>query len=190
MNKLVTRKGSRFLAVMLLVVLFLVVFLLVEPLWVRYAENSQQIASLNERLMRFQRLSSRREGMKDNLEKLLKDYQSRGYLLKGETPGLAVADLQSIVRKMIEQADGRLISTQVIGNQADNDQSVKLRVKVEGDITECKNILEAIETSTTVLLLNNVTILKSRRKRFKVQGGFKPLQLNFDLIAFYSGRQT
>lgn len=189
MMKQMTRRESRFVAVMLLAIMLVVVFILVEPLWSQYVEAEEEIASLSDRLVRFNRLSRERDGLQSNLNQLLSEYESKGYLLKGDTPGLAVADLQSIVQKMIDQSGARLISTQAIGGQVLADHSVSVRVKTEGQISEIKQILEAIETSSMVLLLDNVSVLKNRRKRFNVKGGHKALQLNFDLTAFVTGQQ-
>jgi len=189
MSRQMTQRESRFVAVMLLLAVFVVVFFLVEPVWQQYTENEEEINKLENRLLRFQGISSQKQALSRSQDQLLAEYYSKGYLLKGDTPGLAVADLQSTVRKIVDQAGGRLISTQVITRNNAEKQDVSLRVKSEGDIAQIKEILESIESSKVILLADNVSIVKSRRKRFKSKSKRKDetLQLNFDLTAFVSG---
>ena len=191
MNREMTQRESRFVAVMMLVVVFVAVFFLVEPVWQKYKNNEEEISSLENRLLRFQGISNQYEALSKNQQRLLAEYDAKGLLLKGDTPGLAVADLQSTVRKIVDQAGGRLISTQVINRNNDENRDVSLRVKSEGDIVQIKEILELIENSQVILLADNVSVVKSRRKRFKNKSQNKDqmLQLNFDLTAFVSGVQ-
>ena len=181
------QRESRFIAVMILAVLLVAMFLLVEPVWLKYVENDEEIAGLNDRLSRFQRIAKEREGLEAGLDKFLVDYQSKGFFLQGDTAGLAVAELQTVVRQIVDRAGARLISTQSVGGLNSVDHSVKVRIKTEGELSEIKEILDAVESSPLVLLMDKVSILKNRRKRFSVRGGHKPLQLNFDMTAFVSG---
>ncbi len=187
MIRQMNHRESRFVAVMILAVLLVAVFLLIEPLWQRYSENQLEISSLSDRLNRFQGIARQRLPLKARLDKYLLEYQSKGFFLEGDTPGLAVADLQTTVRKIVDQSGARLISTQAVGSLNPADHSVKVRVKTEGDIDDIREILLAIETSPMVLVMDKVSVQKNRRKRFSVRGGQKPLQLNFDLTAYVSG---
>jgi hypothetical protein len=183
-------RKSRVFAVALLAAVLVLLFLLVEPLWMRYLENEAEIATLSDRLSRYQRVSSQREALQSGLEKMLLGYQTEGYLLKSGTEGLAVAELQSTVRDMVDRAGGRLISTQVVSSRQGDNQGVKVRVKTEADIGAVQEILEAIETSPKILLIDNVTIQRNRGRRYNSRGNYKSLRLNFDLTAFASGDQS
>ena len=190
MNMALKQRENCLVSVALLAVLLAMLFLLLEPLWLRYSENKQDIADLNGRLANYQVLALQRKELESSYQYMLGQYNENGYLLKSTTRGLAIADLQSIIRKTIDQHGGRLVSTQVIKSRDDKDLKVKVRVKSEGDIQALKQILEAIEASSMILLMDNVTILKNKRpKRTRNLSRIQPLQLNFDLTAFISGEQ-
>lgn len=193
MNMTLNHKEKCLVSIALLALVFVGLFLLLEPLWFRHTQNQEEIAALSVRLSHFQTLAKQRSTLENSYRAMLSAYNENGYLLKSSTRGLAIADLQSLIRKTIDQAGAKLVSTQVIKSSDDEGLTVKIRVKSEGEIQAIKQILEAIETSSVILLMDNVNILRNKqrkRKRFKSQSQLESLQLNFDLTAFKPGGQS
>lgn len=191
MNRALNNKQHCLVSIALLAVIAAIVFLLLEPVWLRHSENQEEIALLSARLSNFQALANQRKTLESGYQAMLSESNENGYLLKSSTRGLAIADLQSIIRKIIDQHGGKLVSTQVIKSRDDNDLMVKVRVKSQGEIQAVKQVLEAIEASPMILLMDNVTILRNKRSnRVRKVSSTLPLQLNFDLTAFISGGQS
>lgn len=191
MNRDLTAYQSRSLAVFILFVLLIFTYLLlVEPVWTKYLDNSDQINTLSQRLNRFQILANEYDALTEGHQQLLQSYRAKGYLLKGDSFSLAAADLQSFARTMIDRAGGTLISTQPLKTSETSKDSVKVRVKMKGDIRAVKETLQGIETGQLLLLVDHVSIVKNRRRRSRTSTDTAGLlQLHFDLIGFVSGDQ-
>jgi len=191
MRNTLSPNQSRFLAVLVLLVLLVVSYLaLVDPVWVEYLDNQEQINTLQDRLDRFQGLADETDALTGSYQQLLQSSRNKGYLLKGDSFALAAAELQSLARITIEGAGGTLISTQPLKEGDTSDSGVKVRVKMQGDIKAIKETLQGIETGRLILLIDNVSIVKNRRRRSRTATGMEtPLQLHFDLTGFVSERE-
>ena len=191
MNRALNKKEHCLVSIALFVVMLVVIFLLLEPVWLRHTEKKEEITVLSNRLSNFQSLANQRKALETSYQAMLSESNENGYLLQSSTRGLAIADLQSNIRKIIDQHGGKLVSTQVIKSRDDNDLTLKIRVKSQGDIETVKQVLEGIEASSMILLMDNVTILRNKRtSRVRKLSGSLPLQLNFDLTAFVSGDRS
>jgi len=106
---------------------------------------------------------------------------------------LAAAELQSLVKGLIERSGGGLVSTQpLVDSGADAvgevPGSVRLRVRMRGDMESLRDVLHSLESSMPLLVLDNVSIVKARQvRRRRGSDNQGPLQVNFDLTGFVQG---
>ena len=165
-----TIKQRRMLALGLLLAAIVMMILLLQPLFTLYSDNNRQIEQMLDHIGRFHHLQSVAE---DN-QQLLDEWQAYGpvqqYLLTGGTTGLASAGLQKLVKDIIQQAGGQLLSTSTISYQSkDYLQAVGVRVKLQGDVRAMQRILHELESHVPLLRIDALSINHMNPRRSRVR---------------------
>ncbi len=184
-----TASESRTIAIGLVFVFLLALYgVLVNPMVSLYQANHETIDDLQHRLSVYQRVASRRAALEEELKQLSLSQPANIYYLKNKTQALAAAELQAYVKQIIEQAQGRLISTQPLAaSDAEGFREVKIRVRMRGNIDVVQKVLYELESGTPLLILNDVSFVQARRarRRARSRAGViqveNPLEVYFDL---------
>ena len=180
---------QRWLALGLLVlVLLLVIFVVISPLvstGLEYYEQKQELAF---RLQRSINIVARKDSVAENVERIKQQYQQQNYFSTRDTEALTSADLQKFIKTAISKAGGQLTSTQVLpGRNEDGLNRVTVKVRMSGDIEALRSVLQDIESSMPVMIVDQIDIRPVRGKRNRKTRRIEPsnkLNINFQVAGF------
>ena len=180
----------RVLALGFLLLASMLSILLLEPVLDMYADNNRQIEQMRDHIHRFRHLQSVAE---DN-QRLLDEWQAFGsvqqYLLDGRTVGLVSASLQKLVKDIIQQANGQLISTRTVSYQEqDYLQRVGVRVKMQADIYAVQQVLHELESHVPLLrvdalFVSHIDPRRSRLRRIRGAEAAGMVEMQFNVSGY------
>lgn len=161
--------ARRSVAVALFILLtLLIVAAVAVPSWFLYQRYQEKEAMMTRQLSSYTALNQLRPKMMQAVEKL-KAKETKKYFLKGATPGLAGADLQDVVKALIESNNARVFSAQLLPHKDDNGyRLVAATISMSATIQNLRQVLYAIESREPYLTIDNISI------RSQVPSGFKP----------------
>ena len=180
---------QRWLALGLLgLVITLIIFIVIVPLVSMGMEYHEQKQELAFRLQRSRQIVAKKDSVKENVERIKKQYQTQNYFSTRDTEALASADLQKFIKSAILQADGQLTSTQVLPVITDNGfNRVTVKVRMSCDIEALRSILHEIESSAQIMIVDQMDIRPVRgrrnRKTRKIESSSK-MNVNFQVAGF------
>jgi general secretion pathway protein M len=166
-----------------LVVLLMVIFL--PPYWLsNYYQQEQQ--RLEKQYVSMQRMALQKGRFEDALKRLNQQQNKTVWSLKSRSSIPAVAELQDIVRKLIDRQGGVLISTRGLSEVSRKTtgtrwQAVSISVDMRGSLQDMQSVFYAIEYGRPLLFLDQVTLRRGRQRegleasltaRFQVIGWF------------------
>ncbi len=180
---------QRWLALGLLgLVVALIIFLVIVPLvsmGMDYHEQKQELAF---RLQRSRQIVAKKDSVKENIERIKKQYQDQNYFSTRDTEALASADFQKFIKSAISQAGGQLTSTQVLPRTTDNGfNRVTVKVRMSCDIEALRSILHEIESSGQIMIVDQMDIRPVRGRRNRKTRQVEPnskMNVNFQVAGF------
>ncbi len=123
-----------------------------------------QIATSQDQLQRYQRLMTRLPALQAELEEVKKNEDFKAFYFDAATPALAGAGLQRKIQEIVSNADGRLISTQLLPEQKDEQPPrVRIRTQLQGSTETLLSVLYEIEQSRPFLFVDKVSIRSTAR---------------------------
>jgi general secretion pathway protein M len=148
---------------LLLVVIVVLLQLSVVPLWQRYRALAPAIAEQRAQLQRYQRLAAEAPQLEARLQSLQADAPFSDYLLSGTSGSLAAAALQQRLQNLVQEQDGRVLSTRVMRAQQSGDfEQVTVNARLQIDLTGLQGLLQGLETQTPYLYVENLNIFRRR----------------------------
>lgn len=199
------KQMQRWLAVGLLVAAILVVGLVViMPMVNKGLELHETKNNLVFRLRQYERILARKDAVVASMNAIKEQYQQRGLLNSQGTGALASAEVQEFIKKTIVEAGGELNSTQALPVSAitpDNAlpsasmrSSIKnefsritVSVRMTGNSEVLRAVLHKIETSTPLIVINQLDIRPMRGIRSRTTHQIEPsnqLNINFQAVSF------
>jgi len=181
---------DRIAALLLLaaVVLAISIFV-VRPLWARYSENSEAVASLQENISRFERIATQFTALKKELVRQNQALDLREYTLQGVSATLAAASLQERVKSFTEAAGGSLVSTQVLESEPVGEfQRVSVKVRMSGSTAGLQKSLHALESGKPILVIDDLLVTSRQttsRRRGQEHPQLKQLDVQYRVSGFY-----
>jgi len=181
--------NQRWLALGLLgAVLLLVLFIVIVPVMSMGLEYHEQEQELLFRLERARQIVARKDSVNNNIASIKKQFQKQNYFSTRGTEALASADLQTLIKTAISQAGGQLTSTQVLPHSIENGfNQVTVKVRMSGDIDILRSVLYEIESSTQIMIINQLDIRPVRGKRNRKTRKIEPsnkMNINFQVAGF------
>ncbi len=166
----------------LLLAAALVIAALALPAWWLYDRYDSAATQLARQLRSYTSLNQLRPTLTQALE-ALKAKESRKFFVKGASAALAGADLQDIVKSLIETNNGRLLSSQLLAHKDDSGvRQVNATIQMTASIQNLRQILHAMESREPYLFLDNLTVRAQVPSGFKPQAGFEPeMFIQFDV---------
>lgn len=160
---------SRQLAVGLLVAAALAVFAAVAiPVWMLHRHYDSAIAQDRDMLARYRRIAAARPLLTRELD-AMRARDPRKFFLRSGGAALSAAEVQEVLRSLVESSGGRLISMQAPASKDDGHyRQVTVNAQVTANIFALRKILFAIESGTPFLFIDNLLV------RTQVPGNFKP----------------
>ena len=158
---------QRWIALALLTfVLLLVFFVAIMPLVSTGLEYHEQKENLSFRLQRVRQIVAKKDVVEKNIEHIKKQYQQQNYFSTRDTVALASADLQKFIKSAVSEAGGELTSTQVLPSSTGKGfNRVTVKVRMSGDIEALRHVLYEIESTTPVMIVDQIDIRPVRGKR-------------------------
>lgn len=182
-------RQQRFLALSLFFLgIILILGVIVIPLVDAAASYDESIDDLQFKLQRYKRVVAGREKILEYLDALKRRQGQGDHFSSRETPALASADLQQLIKKAVVDAGGRLISTQVVP-ETEEEHFIKTSVKVRmsADTVALRNVLYEIETARPMLIVDNLTIRATGGRRDRRTRRILPsneLNVNLDVSGY------
>ncbi|AFL74778.1 type II secretion system protein GspM [Thiocystis violascens] len=138
---------------------------------------ANQLASLDRRIetgeeqrVRYRRLVNTLPRLKEELASVRGNDAFKEFYFKAPTPALAGAQLQSQVQEIVTAAKGRLISTQLLPAEKDQDPpSVRVRTQIQGTTETLLDVLHQLEQARPFLFVEQVSVRSSARPQLPAQ---------------------
>ena len=186
--KALSPAASRIVALALLAAAVALPFrLIVAPLQERYQELSDEAASRQGMLSRYQRLADSREDLRQRLQTLRDNPAAQAGFLTGDSETLVAAELQNLVRSIVERSGGRLESTQILPATGEGVfRRVTLRVRMSADIDGVFRVFYDLESMLPYLFIDSVDIVSRERRggRQSPQPGASTLSVSYDIFGY------
>lgn len=180
---------QRWLAVALLIVVVLIISLIVVvPLVNKGLEFNDTKNSLIFKLQQYERILANKDSVLASMENIKQQHDQQGYFNSQGTDALASAEMQEFIKKAIVEAGGQLSSTQSIpvGTKGDFTR-ITVRVRMTGNSEVLRTVLYKIETSTPLIVIDQIDIRPVRGIRNRTTRQIEPsneLNVNFQAATF------
>lgn len=134
--------------------------------WIdRIGSLNDQIAASKEQLERYERVLKTLPVLQAELEEVKKNEDFKAFYFDAATPALAGAGLQRKIQDIVRNADGRLISTQLLPEQKDEEPPrVRIRTQLQGSTDTLLSVLYEIEQSRPFLFVDQISIRSTVRR--------------------------
>lgn len=138
------------------------------PTWLLHRHYDNALHEYGDRLERYRRVASTRPEVARQLESM-RARDSRRFFLRSGPVALAGAEVNEVIRGVIEQNGGRLISMQApVPREEGRYRQVTVSVAFTANIQGLRRILSAVENNTPFLFVDNMMV------RSQVQSNFRP----------------
>jgi len=134
--------------------------------WVEQVANlEREIASLDDQTSRYRRLIQTLPALREELDKVRSNEDVKDFYFKAKTPALAGAQIQREVQKIVNASGGRLVSTQVLASD-ENEQPPKVRVRaqIQGKTDALMDILYDLEKARPFLFVDQMSVRSTARR--------------------------
>ncbi len=189
-NRVVELKSlsrERLLAVGLLLFAIALIYMLVfSPLLTLRKEYSESVDELEFRLERYRKIAAERPLWSRRVEEIKQHGRVSEQYIAKETPALASADLQTLIKEIVTTSGGELISTQVVPEQQEEQLTrIAVRIRMNGSTRVLRDVLHAVETSQPILWVDNLNL---RPIRMPMRPGSKAapdrLSIDFEVVGY------
>lgn len=162
-------KQSRQLAVGLLVAAILAVIAAIAiPVWLLNRHYEAALDDATNKLDRYRRIATTRPEVARQLE-AMRAKEPRKFFLRSGATAMSAAEAQEALRAIIEAGGGRLITMQAPAARDEGRyRQISINVQLTANIFAMRKILNAIETNTPYLFIDNLLV------RSQVPGNFRP----------------
>ncbi|MEQ1544238.1 type II secretion system protein GspM [Methyloglobulus sp.] len=180
---------QRWLAVGLLAFIVLLVgLIIVVPIISKGLELHETKENLAFTLKKYEKILAGKGAVVSNIEAIKQQHQDQGYFNNQGTSALASAQMQEFIKQTIVQAGGQLSSTQVLPSTSkDKFNRITVSVRMTGNIEVLRAVLYKLETSTPLMVIDQLDIRPMRSIRNRLTRQIEPsngLNINFQAIGF------
>jgi len=182
-------RQQRWAAVGLLIALVGVIILVViVPVFSKEMELHEAKNNLIFRLQQYERILAKKEAVIASVVNIKQQQEKQGYFNRQKTDALASAEIQEFIKKAIVDAGGQLSSTQALPvNNKDKFSRITVRVRMTGNSEVLRGVLYKIETSTPLIIIDQIDIRPMRGIRNKITRQIESsneLNVNFQAVSF------
>jgi general secretion pathway protein M len=152
----------------------LVVCAVALPTWLLHRRYDHYLADMYDRLDRYQRIASTRPELARQLE-ATRAKESRRFFLRSGNTAISAAEAQEALRGVIEQNGGKLITVQAPTSRDDGRyRQITVSVQMTANIIALRRILNALESNTPYLFVDNLVVRTQLQSTFKPAPGQEP----------------
>lgn len=191
---ILSKEMQRWLAVGLLVmVVALITALTVIPAVSKLAELNEEEDKLALKLKKYERILSGKAAVSESVQAVNEQIKEQSYFNSQQTEALGSAEMQEFIKKAIVDAGGKLSSTQALPvKNKDNFSLLTISVRMTGNIEVLRSVLYELETSTPLIMIDQLDIRPLRGIRNRITRQIDPsneLNINFQAVSFMRKQQ-
>lgn len=166
-----------------LLVLLLVGLGLVMPWIDRDRRYNEEIDRLSNQVERLARMAATLPGLQATEGKAAEDPAIGSFYLAGQTANLAAAELQNLLKQMVEGSGGTLVSAQLLPTQnQEGSQVVSVSLRLNCTTEALFDILYKIESARPLLFVDTLSVREQKRRTVRpVRQGQQPQETIQDL---------
>lgn len=170
---------------LLLIMLGLVYLVIIYPALQERNENKQRLDNLSHQVQEFTRANASIDSLKQQIRQLETMDIDAGGFLQASSNTLAAAEMQNLLKVILEQNNANLVSAQVMNeNKEELYPRITVRAFVKTDIEGLRSMLYALSTNSPLLIIDNINIQKRQGSqtddlldiRFEISGYIKNLE--------------
>ena len=176
----------RRLAIGLLVAAVLLVVLpIAAGVWWLNRYYGSRLETSVDQLERYRRIAAARPAAARDLE-LMRTHDPKRFFLRSGAAALSAAEAQEALRSIVEANGGRLITMQAPNSRVEGRyRQVTVNVQLTANILALRKILNAIETRTPFLFVDNLMVRSQVPSNFKPGPGSEPeMFVQFDVTGY------
>lgn len=180
------RARQKRLAIAILVVLTAALLSIVAlPIWAANASRNAALADGIERLQRYEQIAARDKDLLPQYEAMIRKQKSAGNHLRSDTPAVAGAELQRLVKTITSRNKAQIVSTQILPvSEEQGFVRVALTVRLRGTLPAVLQSFHDIESNDVYMFLDNVSLRDKLVGRSQFEVRIRPIDAEFDLIAY------
>jgi hypothetical protein len=179
-------RRSRQIAIGLLVVAFIAVLAGVAiPVWLLHRHYDTALADSFDKLERYRRIAGTRPQVGRQLEAMA-SRDPRKFFVRSGAAALSAAEAQESIRGLVETSGGRLITMGAPTSKEEGRyRQVSVNVQLTANILALRKILNALESNTPYLFIDNLTIRTQVPATFRPAPGAEPeMFVQFDVSGY------
>ncbi len=136
----------------------------------RMTELESETESVVNQIKRYERLIATIPRLKAELDRERNNQEIRAFYFDAPTAALAGAQLQSTIQEMVQAAGARLINTQFLPAEP-NEQPprVRIRAQIQGDTNAMLDVLYSIEHARPFLFVDQLSVRSTSRRERRVR---------------------
>jgi general secretion pathway protein M len=149
---------------LLILVTGLLVTAVAVPVLVRLERLDTALEERRDQLLKYRRLIATLPSLRAELEQVKTNQEFKAFYFDAPTPALAGAELQRKVQDIVTAASGRLISTQLLPEERDEQPPrVRVRTQIQGSTETLIDVLYEIEQARPFLFVDQLSVRSSAR---------------------------
>ena len=154
-------------------------------LWSAHRHYDETAAALSDRLARLRTRVGTRDALESQYAERSQGYGADASFLASETDAVANAEIQAIVKRLVEQNGGNMLTTQVLpSRQEEGFTRVGVRVRLRLRLESLLLVLHALETGTPFLFLESVAIGGQPPALQRLQPGSTDLSVDLEVFGY------
>ena len=163
-----SKNRRRFLALGILLIVVLAVFtVLVQPYLYFLNASEEYLDAAKFEHFNNSKLLRKKDYYIESLAAMEDVYDDRDIYLKSSKRSLATAEMQDIFKQLANRSKAELISTQIIADEDNADNSIGLSARLRADIFGLQKLIYAIEAGSPRLNIKQVSIRRGGRAIFR-----------------------
>jgi len=178
---------QRLLAITILMVAVVsLLAMILLPIWSVNSTYTGRIEQQQELLARLEKLAAQHDTLRTRHQALQQSRTGSGQTLVSDSPAMAAAELQRIVKTTTGRNAIQLMSTQILPAVEEKDfTKIALRVRIHGPLSGLVEAIYDLEAKSLFLFLDNLTMYPaSTRNRLRTGAASRPFEASFDLVAY------
>ena len=180
---------QRWVAVgLLLAVVLVIILVVIVPVVSKGIELHETKNDLVFRLQKYERILAKKEIVIASMATIKQQHEGQSYFNSQKTDALASAEMQEFIKKAIVDAGGQLSSTQALPvSNKDKFSRITVSVRMTGSSEVLRTVLYQIETSTPLIIIDQIDIRPMRGKRNRTTRQIESsnqLNVNFQAVSF------
>jgi type II secretion system (T2SS) protein M len=171
----------------LILILSSVYFYMVEPALLKQKENLERFDTLSFQIKKLGDMEQNIADLNEQIVQLKEHNPNNLDFIKKKTSALVAADLQKLLKKLIESNGGNLVSTHAVTKPKDDVFSdITIKVHMRCNITTLRTVIYALATNKPLLFTDNLLIQKksSRSSRKRKNTSTDQLEVRFDVTGY------